>query len=98
MLKPMTRKLMMGAIMVMLAGLPNGYARGLHHHAGRLTAPASPTVPPSLTPDPRLVGSAPLPPHRQPTRADAGSRGVLLAPDPEETRVDREINSICRGC
>jgi hypothetical protein len=35
---------------------------------GGLSAPAEPTVPPSLTPDSRLATGAPLPPHQQPTR------------------------------
>jgi len=32
-------------------------------------------------------------------RADVGSlQGLSLTPDPEGARVDRMINSICRGC
>jgi hypothetical protein len=61
---------------------------------GTLMAPANPTVPPSLPPDARLTGSAPLPPHHQPTRAD----GLSLTPDPEGARVDRMSSGICRGC
>jgi hypothetical protein len=85
---------------ILLAGLSAGYARGMHSTGtGALMAPANPTVPPSLTPDPRLTGSAPLPPHHQPTRADVGSlQGLSLTPGPEDARVDRIINSICRGC
>jgi hypothetical protein len=80
---------------IILANLFAGYAYGAD--AGALTAPANPTVPPSLTPDTRLTGSAPLPPRHQPTRADVGSLPGLT-PDPEDARVDRMIGGICRGC
>ena len=64
------RKLMVTTLVFVLAGLSASYARGgMHSPAAQgLMAPANPTVPPSLTPDPRLTGSAPLPPHHQPTR------------------------------
>src|SRR5258707_11153610 len=62
-----------------------------------LTAPANPTVPPSLTPDPRLTGAAPLPPHQQPTAA-ASVPDAVLKPTPDEIAVDRAIGNICRGC
>lgn len=91
-------KLFLMIAVVLPAGVPDGYARGIHDRSGGLTAPANPSVPPSLTPNSRLTGSAPLPPHQQPTRADAASRGISLAPDPEESKVDREIKGICRGC
>jgi len=49
----------------------------------RSVAPANPTVPPSLTPDPRLAGSSPLPQHNQPTKADVASLpSVMLTPTP----------------
>jgi hypothetical protein len=55
---------------IILAGLSSGYALGMHSAGtGALMASANPSVPPSLTPDARLTGSAPLPPHHQPTRA-----------------------------
>lgn len=95
------RILMVATAVLMLAGTAAGNARGGMHGngAGSLMAPANPTVPPSLTPDPRLTGSAPLPPHQQPTQADVASlRGVSLAPDAEEAKVDRIVKSICRGC
>jgi hypothetical protein len=64
-----------------------------------LTAPANPTVPPSLTPDPRLIGAAPLPPHHQPNSADVPSTpDAMLQPTPDERAVDQAIGSICRGC
>jgi hypothetical protein len=60
------QKFLMTAAVLVLAGIPAGYARGsMHGNVGSLMAPANPTVPPSLTQDPRLIGSAPLPPHRR---------------------------------
>jgi len=47
----------------------------------------------SLTSGPRLTGSAPLPPHHQPTQSDVASlRGVSLAPDGRrcQSRSDRQ--------
>jgi hypothetical protein len=94
------RKLLIAIAVSVLAGIPAGYARGsMHGNVGSLMAPANPTVPPSLTSDPRLTGSAPLPPHHQPSQADVASlRGVSLAPDVEETKIDKIVKSICRGC
>jgi hypothetical protein len=64
-----------------------------------LMAPANPSVPPSLTPDPRLTGTAPLPPDRQPTSAgDPSAPDAMYQPTPDEIAVDRAIGSICRGC
>jgi hypothetical protein len=94
------RKLIIMTVVVTLAGLSASYARGgMHGHgAGGLMAPANPSVPPSLTPDARLVGAAPLPPHHQLTPADVASQERLSKPDPEDAAVDRKIGSICRGC
>jgi hypothetical protein len=90
--------------MFSLAGFSAGYARGGMHGSGMhgsgmhgLMAPANPTVPPSLTPDPRLTGTAPLPPHQQPTAA-ASVPDAVLKPTPDEIAVDRAIGNICRGC
>ena len=76
------------------------HGMGMHGMAMQgLMAPANPTVPPSLTPDPSLTGSAPLPPHHQPTSADVPSvPDAMLKPTPEEAAVDRAIGNICRGC
>jgi hypothetical protein len=64
-----------------------------------MMAPANPTVPPSLTPDTRLTGTAPVPPHHQPTSADVSSLpNEMLKLDPEDAAVDRAIGNICRGC
>ncbi len=96
------RKLIITTAIFVLAGLSASYARGGMHsaRASALMAPANPTVPPSLSPDPRVIGSAPLPPHHQPTRGDVASlpAGSMLKPDPEDAKVDRMIGNICRGC
>jgi hypothetical protein len=92
-------RLIVTTAVLLLAGLSAGHARGGMHGMAQLSAPANPTVPPSLTPDSRLTGSAPLPPHRQPTRGDVTSiPGSVWQPDPEDKKVDRVIGSICRGC
>ena len=94
-------KLIIATVVFVLAGLPASYARDGMHEAGEnsLMAPANPTVPPSLTPDPRLTGSAPLPPEHQPTAADVSSvPKSMLKPTPGEAAVDRKIGNICRGC
>lgn len=94
------RKLIMATVVFFLAGIPACYARGGMHGGGvhALMAPANPTVPPSLTPDARLTGTAPVPPHHQPTAADVSTADALLKPTPEEVAVDRAIGNICRGC
>jgi hypothetical protein len=98
------RKLIVAIVVFSLAGLSAADARGgMHgsamHGSGMpgLMAPANPTVPPSLTPDPRLTGTAPLPPHQQPTSA-ASVPDAMLKPTPDEIAVDRAIGNICRGC
>jgi hypothetical protein len=93
------RKLVVATMVFILAGVPASYARGGMHGSGMhgLMAPANPTLPPSLTPDPRLTGTAPLPPHHQPTSADVSSLPVLKL-DPEDAALDRAIGNICRGC
>ena len=95
------RKLVTMTVVFVLAGLSASYARGGMHGLGeqRLMAPANPAVPPSLTPDPRLTGSAPLPPHHQPTAADVSLLpDTMLKPNLEDAAVDRMIRNICRGC
>jgi hypothetical protein len=61
--------------------------------------PASPTVPSSLAPDRRLIGSVPVG-HRQPHGSDVPSESPndIEHIDPEDAVVDRKINNICRGC
>ena len=105
------RKLIVATTVFFMAGLPASYARGGMHSSGMhgpamqgsgmpgLMAPANPAVPPSLTPDPRLTGTAPVPPHHQPTSADVSSLpNEMLKLDPEDAAVDRAIGNICRGC
>jgi hypothetical protein len=101
------RKLVLTMVILALAGPSVAVARGgshghsshghfLHGHAMRaLSAPANPSVPPSLTSDPRLTGSAPLPSHHQMRRADLAAP---LKPDPADAKVDKMIKNICRGC
>jgi hypothetical protein len=93
-------KLIITATFLVLISLQPSEARGARSSsAGALLAPANPTVPPSLTPDPRLEGSAPLPPHSQPKRDDAAlPPEALVQPTPEVAKVDRIVKSICRGC
>jgi hypothetical protein len=57
--------------------------------------PASPTVPSSLTPDTRLIGSAPVG-HRQPHASDVPSDNSndLEHISAEDAAVDRKINNI----
>ena len=82
------RKLIIATMVFVLAGISASSARGGMHGGGMhglgshaLMSPANPTVPPSLTPDARLIGSAPVPPHHQPTAADVSSRpDAMLKP------------------
>jgi hypothetical protein len=99
------RKLMITtAVLAMVAASPalargghgHGHGHQMHRHSQRaLSAPANPAVPPSLTPDARLTGSAPLPSRRPSKKADASSPEKL---DPEDAKLDQKIKSICRGC
>jgi hypothetical protein len=90
-------KMLVTAAILALIGISPGFARGGGHghgHSSALSAPANPSVPPSLTPDARLTGSAPLPINHPHTVAD----GSNVKPDPEDARVDKVVKSICRGC
>jgi hypothetical protein len=99
------RKLMITtAVLAMVAAAPapafsrdgHGLGHHMHRHSQRaLSAPANPAEPPSLTPDARLTGSAPLPSRQQSKNADASSPEKL---DPEDAKLDQTIKSICRGC
>jgi hypothetical protein len=82
-------------LLAALAAIPSlALARGTHSHSSALMAPAAPSVPPSLTPDARLTGAAPLPP----AHAEAGKKGFEPARDPEDAKVEKLIANICRGC
>jgi hypothetical protein len=93
-----TRELILIAAILVLAGSTEAFARGHGRSHGRIVTggPADPSVPPSLTSDPRLTGSAPLPAHGQPRRGSAPV--VSDQRDPEDLALDRKIKSICRGC
>ena len=94
-------KLVITTMLLIVAGISTSYARGGMHGgaAGALMAPANPAVPPSLTSDPRLLGTAPLPPHQQSTVADLSAiNNVSLAPTEDEKKIDSVVNGICRGC
>jgi hypothetical protein len=92
------------AVLAMAASSP-AFARGGHGHGHgghmhrhsrhALSAPANPTVPPSLTSDARLTGSAPLSSRRESKNAETSSPEKLA---PEDAVIDRKIKSICRGC
>ena len=98
----MHRLMITTAVLAMVAASP-AIARGGHGHGHRmhrhsrsaLSAPANPSVPPSLTPDARLTGSAPVPSRDQSKKAEVSSPEKL---DPEDAKLDQKIKSICRGC
>ena len=72
------------------------HARSTHGHSMHaLSGAANPAVPPSLTPDARLTGSAPLPAQHQMTKAGTPPP---MERDPEDAKLDQTIKSICRGC
>jgi hypothetical protein len=100
------RKLIITTAILAVAAASPALARGghghsshghsMHRHSARApSAPANPAVPPSLTPDARLTGSAPLPADRPLKRADTSSPEQR---DPEDVKLDQKIRSICRGC
>jgi hypothetical protein len=90
------RKLILTTAILIMAGISPGLARGSHgHSSGALSTPANPSVPPSLTSDARLTGSAPLPSQHPMTRADTSSPVKL---DPEDAKLNQMIKNICRGC
>jgi hypothetical protein len=60
-----------------------------------MSAPANPSVPPSLTSNAGVTGSAPLPSQRQSKNANPPTPEKL---DPEDAKLDQRIKSICRGC
>jgi hypothetical protein len=92
------KKLILMVAILAMAGVSPGFARGGHSHSrGSLSSPANPSVPPSLTPDARLTGSAPLPSQR-PQLTKAADNTASLPVDPDDARVNKMIKSICRGC
>ncbi len=94
------RKLIVTAAMLLAAGISPALARGGHGHghghaSSALSAPANPSVPPSLTSDARLTGSAPLPSNQPVTTGNSAAPTQL---DPEDAKLNKKIKSICRGC
>ncbi|HEY3791027.1 MAG TPA: hypothetical protein VGM09_04290 [Bradyrhizobium sp.] len=98
------RKLIVATTILAIAGVAPCLARGGHGHGHHqvhghsrhaLSAPANPSVPPSLTSDAGVTGSAPLPSHRQLKTTDTPAPEKL---DPEDDKLDQRIKSICRGC
>jgi hypothetical protein len=92
------RKLIVATAILVMAGISPGLARGGHghgHSSSALSAPANPSVPPSLTSDARLTGSAPLPSRHPVTSADTSSPVKM---DPEDAKLNQTIKNICRGC
>ena len=96
------------AVLAMIAISPaaargghSGHGHAMHAHSSRghsarvSSAPADPTVPPSLTPDKRLTGSAPVPSRR---RAEKANTSAPEKRDPDDAKIDRRIRSICSGC
>jgi hypothetical protein len=98
------RRLFLVMTLLALAGATEASARGshggshsrAHGHRHGAARPANPSVPASLTSNPRVTGTAPLPPHHQPRRGSAPA--VSEKRDPEDIVLDRKIKSICRGC
>ena len=62
-----------------------------------MSAPANPSVPPSLAPDGHVSGEATLPSRRKVQSADTPSPAKEKM-DPEDAALDKRIKSICRGC
>ena len=94
------RKLIVATAILVMAGISPGLARGGHGHghghtSSALSAPANPSVPPSLTSDARLTGSAPLSSSHPMTSANTSSPVKL---DPEDAKLNQTIKNICRGC
>jgi hypothetical protein len=89
--------LMIGVSLVGLSlfGAAAASAQGLG--SGGLGGPASPTVPPALSPTPGLAGQAPVG-HIQPRRDAIQDDDNPFKETPEDKALDRKIKSICRGC
>jgi hypothetical protein len=107
------RKLIVAAAILATAGISPGFARGGHghghghglrHHSrihgpsrDALSAPANPSVPPSLSSDPGVTGGAPLPSRRKSRSANTPAPAPENL-DTEDAKLDQRIKSICRGC
>jgi hypothetical protein len=102
----MQKLILTTAILAIVAASPafspalarGGHGRSMHGHSmhrDALRAPSAPAVPPSLPPDARFTGSAPLASRRQLKEADTSSPEQR---NPEDVRLDQKIKSICHGC
>lgn len=89
------RHLVITATALVLLGVSAALAQGTGGAGG--AAPANPSVPPSLTPDSRIIGNAPVG-HRQPRAGDVPSSTEQAPASAEDKALDRKIKSICRGC
>ena len=90
------RKLIVLTFSVVVAGSSLALAQGTKGGGPASSGPANPTVPPSLSPDSRLTGSAPVG-HAQPKR-DAVPSESNFEESAEDRELNRKIKSICRGC
>jgi hypothetical protein len=90
------RKLIVLTLSVFVAGSSLALAQGASGSGPASSGPANPTVPPSLSPDSRVTGSAPVG-HAQPRR-DAVPSENNLQESAEDRELNRKIKSICRGC
>jgi hypothetical protein len=100
------KKLIVATAILAMAGVAPAFARGGHghghHHAMHsrraLSAPANPSVPPSLAPDGHVSGEAPLPSRRNKMQSVDMPSPEKEKMDPEDAALDKRIKSICRGC
>jgi hypothetical protein len=81
-------------------GHGHGHHARMHGHSrNALSAPANPSVPPSLSPDGH-VSEAPLPSSGR--KPQAANPPALVSEkekmDPEDAALDKRIKSICKGC
>lgn len=102
------RKFVLTTAFLAMTGVPAALAQGAGTSSGSpsggglgnsATSPSSanPTVPPALSPDSRVIGTAPVG-HRQPKAADVPPTADQARIDAEDRALDRKIRSICRGC
>lgn len=101
------KKLIVATAILAMAGIAPVFARGGHghgHHSrmhghsrNALSAPANPSVPPSLSPDGH-TSEAPLPSRRNKMQSADTPSPQKEKMDPEDAALDKRIKSICRGC
>lgn len=84
------------SLVISVAGLAAASAQGPSSGSSGLGGPASPTVPPSLSPS-GITPQAPVG-HFQPRRDAAPENNSPYKESAEDKALDRKIKSICRGC